>query len=772
MSTAPIANPPDSPRLLGELFVGRSSPTARLAMRSDGDRTERSGLTTDDLHAHVIGRTRFGAVPFVDAEHIGWGCIDLDVKPMDIGTDSPEALAIVDGIAERLGEYGIRPAIERSKSKGWHVWVFFETPAPARDVRTFLRRIALDAGAGDEPDLVCPRQDRLYEGGVGNGTWVPLFGGDTNGRTRFWTLDPDSMRWTEAPDQGAVVEELLQHPTPAELIPPAADNGGSPSAQPMMASDGHPCDWILDELDENDIKLEAVALGRGKIMFQCPLHTSDDPRAHGGSAVFFSGGNGQCSSTRCDRRWRSVPEFLDLLRDVRGHDPDRPSRVAEPESRPASEADGLGAGGPAGKSLFPSHFFDDRGLVVERLGRVIQDEGNLRLGKDGCLYRYQGGVYRSDGDSFTKVRVRELLADRFKRRHAEEVLTWLRAHYPTIAEKQPQEFLNVRNGLLDWKAGELLPHPPSVVSTAQLTVRWQPDARCPRIEKFLTQVIPPDALDFVLELIGYMLYSGNPLRVAVLLLGPGGNGKSVLLAVIRSLLGDENVSAIPLQALAENRFAAAELFGKIANICGDLDARAVKQTDTFKAWTGGDPVMAERKHRDPFTFRPIAVPIFSANEAPLSSDQTEAWFDRWVIVPMERRISPKQMDPHLVAKLTTPEELEGLLVLAVAGLRRLLARGRFDLPTSVEAARGDYRERLDSVQGFVSEACRLDVTAWTVRKDLYTAYRIWAQDSGRFPVSAATFYDYLRRGYPERVADRAREGIRGFAGIRLAEVGS
>jgi P4 family phage/plasmid primase-like protien len=252
-----------------------------------------------------------------------------------------------------------------------------------------------------------------------------------------------------------------------------------------------------------------------------------------------------------------------------------------------------------------------------------------------------------------------------------------------------------------------------------------------------------------------------------LLLGPGANGKTVLLAIIRRLLGERNVSAIPLQAFSDNRFAAAELFGKLANVCGDLDARTVRHSDVFKAWTGGDLLLAERKYGAPFAFCPTAVPIFSANEPPLSSDQSDAWFDRWLIVPMERRIPEDQRDPHLARKLVTEAELEGLLVEAVEGLERLMRRGRFDLPESVRRAGEGYRDRLDTVRGFVGECCHLDPDLWTPRPVLYAFYRDWAKDGGRFPVSAATFFDHLRRGFAGRIEERTRRGKRGWLGIGL-----
>ncbi len=447
------------------------------------------------------------------------------------------------------------------------------------------------------------------------------------------------------------------------------------------------------------------------------------------------------------------------------HDRDAPNGGGR-ESERASHPSPAGDGSKAAKD--PSRFFSDSGLIVPLLGDAVRERGEIRVGIDGRLYRYAGGVFRGDGEAFARATVRQLLGERFRRRHQDEALAYLRAEFASITDRQLDGLINLPNGLLEWGGSTpcLHAHTPEIRSTIQLPVRWNPAARCPRFEAFLVEVAP-DAVELVYEIIGYSLLSQNPLRVAVLLLGPGCNGKTVLLLVIKALLGSENVSAIPLQLLSEHRFAAAELLGKLANICGDLDARAVRHTDMFKMLTGGDPMMAERKHREPFTFTPFALPIFSANEPPLSSDQTDAWFDRWIVIPMERRIAEEQVDSHLAAKLTTESELEGLLVRAVEGLRRLMARGRFELPPAVQAARGQYRERLDTVRGFVAEECELALFAWTLRTALYRAYRTWAQDGGRLPVSAVTFYDHLRRNHPGQVEERTRQGSRGFAGIAL-----
>jgi phage/plasmid-associated DNA primase len=121
-----------------------------------------------------------------------------------------------------------------------------------------------------------------------------------------------------------------------------------------------------------------------------------------------------------------------------------------------------------------------------------------------------------------------------------------------------------------------------------------------------------------------------------------------------------------------------------------------------------------------------------------------------------------------VAKLTTRDELEGLLVRAVVALRRLMDRGRFDPPPSCRQAAGAYRDRLDTVRGFVSESCTLHAEAWVSRPALYRSYREWAKDSGRMALSAESFNEHLQRNWPEHLCLRTRRGTRGWAGIGLA----
>ena len=294
--------------LLAELFRG-SSPRAHLR----DDATRRGPLTAEVLLDHVRGRARIGAVPFVDSERVSWAAVDLDFKSWSIDPDDAEACAMVDAIVQALALRGLRAVPERSRGKGWHVWIFFDRAAPARDVRALLRGIALEAGARDEADLVCPRQEQIED--TGNGTYLPLCGLDRSPFTRFHTLDEaGDLLPVEAADLAAFLRDLAEHRSPADRVPAVS----AASAERTDAPGDHPCAWILDELAELGLRLEATVFldaavaDRARIAFACPLHDAQPKRARGGSAVVWADGHGHCSSAKCGKRWRTLAEFVDL----------------------------------------------------------------------------------------------------------------------------------------------------------------------------------------------------------------------------------------------------------------------------------------------------------------------------------------------------------------------------------------------------------------------------------------------------------------------------
>jgi putative DNA primase/helicase len=414
--------------------------------------------------------------------------------------------------------------------------------------------------------------------------------------------------------------------------------------------------------------------------------------------------------------------------------------------------------------------FDLTGLKAYAAAEAVHAQGPLRWGFDGRFWAYEGGVW-APGEDEVHRRVVQLLRDRYRPAHGQAIRDVLRAILPEMLVEPVAGYINMANGMLrfDMIADEgmdaLRPHHAEYGSTVQLPVRWNPDARCPHFDAFLEQAVPIDDRQRVWEILGYLMMSGNPLQRLFLLTGGGGNGKGVLLAVIKAILGPRNVSAVPLHAFAESPFATAEVFGRLANICGDIDTTFIERTGTIKKMAGEDDLDAQRKYGQPFSFEFWGKALFSANAIPTASDSSSGWLRRWEIVNFPYQ--PLKPDRALKRRLREPEELEGIAARAVLALVGLLERGNFDHGEAAQAAHAEFAARNNKIIAWIEERAYHDPSAWYDRTDLLRAFRLYDahENPGGRAMNAATFYERLAQ--VDGVRSSKVKGVRRIWGIRL-----
>lgn len=413
------------------------------------------------------------------------------------------------------------------------------------------------------------------------------------------------------------------------------------------------------------------------------------------------------------------------------------------------------------------------GLLVKDLADAVLDDIHCGWGvHDERLYIYRDGVWTADTEGRIEKAIVDKLGNRYREAHGRNVRAMIRysPRTPRITcDPQPQH-VNLLNGMWDWKKQVLQPHSPDYLSTTQIPVAYDPDADCPEFQAFIEQVLPPDCYEptadspgFIWELIGYTLYSGNPLHIAILLYGKGRNGKGTLIRVLHHMLGARNCSTATLHELVENRFRAATLFGKLANPAGDLDSTFLKNTALFKAITGGDQIQGEHKYGAAFEFTPWALPIYSTNRAFGSSDSSEGWVARWVVVPFPAEFLGRE-DRNLDARLHTDSELAGIVRRGLAALPALMARGRLPEPASVLAAKQQFVDASDPVRSWLFANYRVGNPGdWTSRQELRAAYSRRCLEAGDTALNSQSFYNRIEQ--IAGVSHRTRRGVRGFGGI-------
>lgn len=398
---------------------------------------------------------------------------------------------------------------------------------------------------------------------------------------------------------------------------------------------------------------------------------------------------------------------------------------------------------------------------------AIKEAVHVANGDDGQLWAHAAGIWTPQPkivqDALTRA-----LKNAYKPNMTTEVTHHIESRSPQMDVGPTPDVINFTNGMLHWQTGELAEHDPKQFSTTQLPHAWNPDAECPMFDRFLEESLEPATVRLAWEAVAIALYSGNPIQRAVLLHGLPGSGKSVFLDVIAGLLGQENVSRVTLQGLS-GRFNAAELYGRAANICADIDATKISETGAFKMIVAGDTVQGERKNKDPFTFRPFATLFFSANEIPGSEDRSGAWTRRFAIIhfpwarPAEKKV--------LAFQNVLLEEAEGIIAKAVRILPEVLLRGDYSV---IQKDQDDFERKTNYLLQFLDDEVEIDLSGtdesfFVPTSELRNRYNLWTAEEGYdHPATWKKVTETLIAKGLKSVSKRYGGGVaRGWSGVRL-----
>jgi phage/plasmid-associated DNA primase len=208
----------------------------------------------------------------------------------------------------------------------------------------------------------------------------------------------------------------------------------------------------------------------------------------------------------------------------------------------------------------------------------------------------------------------------------------------------------VKNGIVCLECGERFPHDPKKYpSLIQIPhPYYTPEEMKERIAarpkghqflgekivfKFLCNVMNPPDVRLAIDYWGYCLVGDNRFQKDLMDVGPPDSGKSLHLNITKAYLGPKYMAHKSLKELTQNRFAKADLYGKLANTCSDISSSKLIDIEAFKLIASGDDISAEKKNRDPFTFVPFTKLMFSANTPPLPNEELDdAYYKRWILL--------------------------------------------------------------------------------------------------------------------------------------------
>lgn len=419
-------------------------------------------------------------------------------------------------------------------------------------------------------------------------------------------------------------------------------------------------------------------------------------------------------------------------------------------------------------------------LVEELLG--IFKIYTTRDDKSSEVWIYKDGIVIPQGKSILKENLRQLMGDEYNIWLSNQVIAKIEADTPV----EPQEFFNtnyvsevpVLNGILDLKTKELKPFDENKIFFNKVNARYDPEAKCPEIQKFLNSTfLTEEDAEVFYEIGGFCLWKEYKFEKAFMMVGNGRNGKDKSLELIKRMLGVENCCSVPLSSLKPESFIISEFFGKMANIAGEINNQDLKDTSEFKALTGRSMKTAPRKFLKPITFVNYAKFIFACNDLPMIYDVSKGFWDRWVLLEFpytfvtqqeldsaKDKTNLKLRDENIIERISTPQEMSGLLNKFLEGFERLQKTKQFSSARGSEEVKALWIRKSNSVMAFCFDNVEEGYESYISKKEFRRKYAEYCKKH-----SVLTKSDYVIKRTMEEMYG-ASEGNREMLGNKWEKV--
>lgn len=321
----------------------------------------------------------------------------------------------------------------------------------------------------------------------------------------------------------------------------------------------------------------------------------------------------------------------------------------------------------------------------------------------------------------------------------------------------PDEFdkdrwlLNVLNGTIDLKTGQLRPHDRKDLMIKICQVYYDPSAKCPRWLTFLDRVMGayrflPNGeiwdkhriISFLKRFVGYCLTGETNEQVFAFCYGPGGNGKTCFVTPIQRMLGDYSKTVPTEDLMLKNKGSSgpnpsiARLPGSRFVVASETDQGSRLSEALIKQLTGQDRFATRGMYSSTFEFNPTFKLLLYGNHRPVIRGGDKGIWRRVLLIPFEVTINPDERDEKLLDKLLA--ELPGILNWALEGCIEWQREG-LNPPPEVLLAVEEYRSEMDLINQFLNECCIKAEHVSVKSSDLYTSYKNWCISNGLKPLS-------------------------------------
>ena len=334
--------------------------------------------------------------------------------------------------------------------------------------------------------------------------------------------------------------------------------------------------------------------------------------------------------------------------------------------------------------------------------------------------------------------------------------------------------IHVQNGTLRTD-GSFLAGRPEIVRS-RFPIDYNPQAGKPVVWlRFLSNLLYPEDIPTFQEYIGYCLIPSTKGQRMMILKGEGGEGKSRIGLVMRSLLGD-SMNTTSIQKVESNRFSRADLENKLLMVDDDMDLSALPKTNYIKSIVTSECKMdMERKGVQSYQSQ-LYVRFLCFGNGALTAlhDKSDGFFRRQIVLTTKDRPAGRADDPFLVDKLLW--EKEGIFLWCLEGLHRLIGNNyQFSISGKARENMETVKRSSNNVIEFLQSEgyIRFRADSEASSKAIYEAYTRWCDDNAQKPMSANRVSSELaqnERLYNVEATNNVHVGgkrVRGFMGIEV-----
>ena len=273
-----------------------------------------------------------------------------------------------------------------------------------------------------------------------------------------------------------------------------------------------------------------------------------------------------------------------------------------------------------------------------------------------------------------------------------------------------RRYVCFKNGIFDCQTGKLNDFNVKYKTDIVLDFNYIPDAKSALWDKVLVQTVPDEGMrETFHQFCGCFLAKRSEYKIEYItfVVGEGQNGKSIICKAVVNTLGRAVASSYSPEQLFRSKQAEyhlADVNGKIVNYCDDVSNKDFSGGD-FKAFVSG----GEFTGRHPYSQRPTRVTkvplmLCCANNIPPTTDDTEGYFRRFLIILAPNHIDERDKDVTLEKKLMADDVRAAIFNWMYEGYKAFVKNeGKVVVADSVKEVVTEMRESANSLQRWLSD---------------------------------------------------------------------